>query len=159
MEFRRANAEEKHIIAGIYEKVKGREFCTWNEFYPTMDEVEHDFSNNGLYCLVDGGELLGALSVVQPNEMDLLDCWTQKTGLIKEIARIVVAPNHQGKGLAKLMVNKMVEEFGKMGVTAIHLSVAKKNLPAQKAYQNVGFKTVGETVMYGGDYNLMEYIF
>ena len=159
MEFRRVNAEERNIILSIYNQVKNSQFCSWNEYYPTIDEVEHDYCNNNLFCLVDGGEILGALSIVEPNEMDTLECWQVKTGLIKEIARVVVAPIHQGKGLAKLMLSKIVESFKALGVSAIHLSVAKNNIPAQKTYERVGFKMVGETVMYGGDYNLMEYVF
>ena len=159
MEFRRVNTEERNIILSMYNNVKNSQFCNWNEHYPTMDDVEHDYCNNNLFCLVDGGEVLGALSIVEPNEMDSLECWQIKTGLIKEIARVVVAPVHQGKGLAKLMLSKVVEDFKALGVSAIHLSVAKNNIPAQKTYEKVGFKMVGETIMYGGDYILMEYVF
>ncbi len=39
---------------------------------------------------------------------------------------------------------------------SIHLSVAKSNIPAYKTYIKLGFKTVGEVEIYGGDYYLME---
>lgn len=159
MDFRKVKEEEKNIIVNMYDMVKGRDFCTWNEFYPTVDDAEHDISLGNLYCLVDGGEILGAVSVVSPNEMDGMECFKAKTGTIKEIARVVVAPVHQRKGLAKKMINRLLEGFLEEGVTAVHLSVATKNIPAQKTYERVGFKRVGESQMYGGSYILMEYIF
>ncbi len=159
MDFRKAKEEEKNIIVSMYDLVKGRDYCTWNEFYPTIDDAEHDISLGNLYCLVDGGELLGAVSVVSPNEMDGMECFKARNGLIKEIARVVVAPVHQGKGLAKFMVQKLLDEFWAEGVTAVHLSVASKNIPAYKTYERVGFKKVGEAQMYGGEYILMEFVF
>jgi ribosomal protein S18 acetylase RimI-like enzyme len=86
--------------------------------------------------------------------MDDLNCWTNKNS--KEIARVVVAKEYQGQGIAYKMVKNIEVVLQKRGCKAIHLSAAKINIPAYKTYIKAGFTLVGEADMYGSNYYLLE---
>ena len=155
MTFRKAKKEEADRVRALYGAVIGLPFCTWNEDYPGEEEIRSDLSSGTLYVLEDGGELFGAISIVPENELDGFDCWKVKEGA-REFARVVISPDRQQKGLSHLLVEGILEVLSGMGTKAVHLSVAKKNVPARKLYESTGFKITGEADMYGNSYYLCE---
>lgn len=154
LKFREARKEDAEQVLSLYEGAKNGEFCVWNDSYPTTIEIEHDLETNNLYVMTEGGKIIGAISVVPENEMDGFDCWSYKDG--KEIARVVIDKPYQGHGLSFEMVRSVESILRERGHKAIHLSVAKSNVPAYKTYVKAGFTVVGEAKMYESDYHLME---
>ena len=152
--FRMATQDDAAQVLSLYESAKSDALCAWNENYPSMTEIAHDLETGNLYVMTDGGNIIGAISVVPENELDGFDCWSCKGG--KEIARVVIDKAYQGHGLSFEMVQNIVTILRKNGCKAIHLSVVKSNIPAYKTYIKAGFAVVGEAQMYGNDYYLME---
>ena len=152
--FRMATQDDAAQVLSLYESAKSGALCVWNESYPSMTEIAHDLETGNLYVMTDGGNIIGAISVVPENELDGFDCWSCKGG--KEIARVVIDKAYQGHGLSFEMVQNIVTILRKNGCKAIHLSVVKSNIPAYKTYIKAGFAVVGEAQMYGNDYYLME---
>ena len=152
--FRSAQKEDEEKIESLYQSVKGGRFCVWNEFYPSITEVLHDLETQNLYVMTCGGQIIGAISIVPENELESFECWSNKNG--REIARVVVDVAFQGRGLSFEMVRYIEEVLRQKGCEAIHLSVAKSNIPAYKTYLKAGFVTVGDADMYGNSYYLME---
>ncbi len=154
----KALPQESGEIFALYQSVLGTEFCVWNEYYPGMLEIDADIAADQLYVLrADNGKIIAALSVVPKNELDECTCWKMNENT-KELARVVVEIDHRGKGLAGEMVRQIERILQKQNCLAIHLSVAKGNLPAYRTYLECGFAVVGEAKMYGNDYYLMEKI-
>ncbi|MBQ8292803.1 MAG: GNAT family N-acetyltransferase [Bacilli bacterium] len=155
MELRLVNNTELDYILKLYKDAQSEPFCVWNDEYPTMLEINEDYQTNNLFVLVEGDEILGAISIVHNNEMD--DCLEWKiTNQACEIARIVIDKKHHGKGLASIMVKSIFEVCKNRGFKAIHLSCQYQNIPAIKTYQKLGFKIVGEKSMYNNHYYLCE---
>ena len=152
--FRKAQQGDKEHIFSLYKKAPSGEFCVWNDFYPSMTEIEHDLETSNLYVMTDNRKIIGAISIVPENELDDFDCWSNKDS--KEIARVVIDTSYQGQGLSLKMVQSIESILCSTGCKAIHLSVAKSNIPAYKTYMKAGFNVVGETHMYGNVYYLME---
>jgi ribosomal protein S18 acetylase RimI-like enzyme len=146
-------SDVEHVLS-LYQSAKNGAFCVWNDSYPSIAEIEHDLETKNLYVMTDGGNIIGAISVVPENELDSFDCWSCKDG--KEIARVVIDKTYQGYGLSFEMVQKVASILRRNGWKAIHLSVAKSNIPAYKTYIKAGFTVVGEAEMYGNNYYLME---
>lgn len=155
LDFRLAHQEDAANVLSLYKSAIGSAFCVWNDYYPGEAEIAHDLETANLYVLTSADEITGALSVVPENEMDDFPCWSQ-TDQAREIARVVIAKAHQGKGLAYEMVQKITPILLDAGCTSIHLSAVKSNIPACRTYQKAGFQTVGETEMYGNSFYLME---
>ena len=152
--FRKARQADGGQILALYRDARLGPFCTWDEYYPGMTEIEQDLATGNLYVLTDGGRILGAISVVPENEMDGFACWSRKDG--REIARVVVDRACRGQGLALRMVRSVEAILGQNGCPLIRLAVVKSNIPARRTYIKAGFSTVGEADMYGHSFYLME---
>jgi len=150
-----AREQDAQKILALYQSVLGGEYCVWNELYPGMEEIETDTANGRLFWMLDGRTPAGAVSILTENEMDDFDCW-RRPGRACEIARVVIAPAYQGRGLSKKLVEGAAARAKDRGYDVIHLSVAKGNTPAVQLYASMGFETVGEKDMYGNSYWLCE---
>ena len=60
-----------------------------------------------------------------------------------EIITIGVAPQMRRNGIASAMIGIIEKNLKNQGVKKIFLEVSATNIPAQKLYVNLGFKTVG----------------
>lgn len=156
MIFKRASLYDAESVNELYRNAIGKEFCVWNECYPTMVEIKNDLLSDSLFVLSDEGVIIGALSIVAENELDGYTHWSRVEGAYAEAARIVIDTKHQGKGLALYMMNEIIAMLRENEYKAIHLSVAKKNIPAYKTYVKAGFNVTEEAEMYGNSYYLME---
>ncbi len=155
MIFRKAGNSDEKAITALYKSVIGTRFCTWDESYPGEEEVREDLLAGSLYVLVQDEELIGAISVVPENELDALDCWQVRENAC-EFARVVIKPEYQHKGLSGRLVEGIILEIQKRQADAIHIAVAKGNIPAQKLYAQKGFSICGEADLYGHSFYLCE---
>lgn len=56
-----------------------------------------------------------------------------------DITNVAVRSSMRGKGIGRMIVQSMIEEAKKQGVTNIYLEVRKSNEPAIKLYESLGF--------------------
>lgn len=61
---------------------------------------------------------------------------------------LAVAPEHQGKGYGKELVQKAIEELAKLGCPKVNLQVRKANSSAVEFYKHIGF-VEDETLSFG----------
>ena len=108
-----------------------------------------------LFILRDGEKRLGAISAVPENELDAFGCFKVKENA-KEIARICIAPEYQGRGYAAKMVGLMINKLKEEGAAAVRISVYVKNVPAEKTYKKLGFDFLMKTELYGAEYYICE---
>ena len=151
MEYRLAKKEELPAVLELYKSVIGSEFCTWDEDYPGLEEINADHGNSSLFVLTEGDSLLGAVSIIPENELDELDCWQYRENAA-ELARVVVTPSMQGKGLSKKLVTEAENLLRQRGVKVVHLLAAVQNIPANRCYRSCGYVRYGEIPMYDSIY-------
>ncbi len=156
MFLRNATYNECEILLELYNSVKGEPFCVWDENYPCITEINMDMETQNVYVLTNGDKIMGAVSVEAKNDMDDFNFWECNDGTQVEIARVVVAKDFRGQGLAKTMMDMLCPILIDRGCHSIHLAAAKINIPAYKTYTKAGFNTVGEAFIYGHNYYLME---
>ncbi|MCR4576422.1 MAG: GNAT family N-acetyltransferase [Clostridiales bacterium] len=157
MLFRKAVRDDAGTVSALYEAVKGTRFCVWNESYPGEEEINSDLAAGCLYVLEDAKEVIGAISIVPENETDGFLCWQVRQNAW-EFARVVIRPDRQAQGLSRLLIDGVLKELRAMNAAAVHISVAKGNIPAQKLYAKAGFVIRGEAEIFGGSYYLCELI-
>ena len=158
MKLRHAKEQELPLIRGLYWAAIGRPGCTWNEDYPGETELREDIAQNCLYTAWIDDHLIGAVSVVPSNELDDLKLWQIVDGTQREVARVVIADAYLGQGLAAEMLALLFEQLAEQGCKAIHLLVAKENIPAIRTYQKLGFLFLGECYRYNIDFYICEKI-
>lgn len=154
--FSAAGSGDADQVLMLYQSVTGGAFCTWNEYYPGMQQIREDVDSNNLFLLKSDGNIIGAISIVPENELDGLDCWKIKDGKIAEIARVAVAPEYQGRGLALKMAGEIENVLKSRDYPAIHLLAAKVNIPACQTYRKAGYQLRGECDMFGHRYYAFE---
>ena len=152
---RPARKEELPEILQLYRSVIGKSGCTWDVFYPNEATLQEDFETENLYVLCNGTHMIGAGSVVPENELEDLVFW-EISEKAREIARIVIAPAHQGKGYGKQLVSKLCKKLGHDGYSAVHLLAATQNPAACSLYARVGFRRKGACHRYDHDYYAYE---
>lgn len=150
----RADADDAPAVLALYDSVRKRPGCVWDEDYPGVDTIMADLRQDGLYLLKEGINILAAVSVTYERELDDLPCWTAVDRPACEIARVCVTPDRQGQGLAKLLMRRVITSLSDAG--AVHLLVSPSNPAACGVYASLGFRAVGECFRYGHDYVAME---
>lgn len=158
MKLQLAEINDLKYVNDLYNSVKNTPYCVWDEYYPTLIDIECDFTANTLYLIKEDKLILGAVSINPENEMDDLNCFTK---VLKpcEIARVVVNPLYQNKKIGQFMINELINEVKKIGYNSIRLAVEINHIPAIKLYEKCGFKKVGTNFMYEHHYYLYEFVF
>lgn len=158
MKLRKAKATDLDCILTLYTEAIGREGCVWDEEYPGANFLRSDLAAGDLYVLEDGGEIIGAVSLEQEREYDDLADFAITDETEREIARVVIAKEHSGKGLAAKMLQMLFDTLKAEGLRGIRLSVASCNEAAMRTYKKLGFVFLAPAKLYGGDYWLCERI-
>ncbi|OGC90391.1 MAG: ribosomal-protein-alanine N-acetyltransferase [candidate division Zixibacteria bacterium RBG_16_53_22] len=65
-----------------------------------------------------------------------------------QIGNFAVAPDHRGRGIAKLLMNRILEIAKERECDLIFLEVRESNQPARSLYESYEFKVVGRRVGY-----------
>jgi len=92
-----------------------------------------------MYVCECNGEIISALSVAYENELDDIDSWTIKNVPAREVYRVAVARDRQGKDLCQRMMLELEKQLALSVTRAIRLLAAKKNIPAVAAYLKLGY--------------------
>ncbi|MDE5621013.1 MAG: GNAT family N-acetyltransferase [Ruminococcus sp.] len=158
MNLRKAVQTDINVVADIYKSVIGFNYSLWTEDYPTIQNVMQDFRNGNLYVFEDNNIIIGACSVESESVFENNDFWKINDGTQCEISRIVIAPEYQGNGYARIMVGNLIDILSENGFESVHLFVVKSNIPAVETYRNLGFDFSGECSMFEHEYFAMEYI-
>lgn len=61
---------------------------------------------------------------------------------------LAVHPNHRGKGLARKLVEGVIEQERTAGKKALRLDVIENNTTAEKLYQKLGFQYIQTKTLY-----------
>jgi ribosomal-protein-alanine N-acetyltransferase len=65
-----------------------------------------------------------------------------------ELLLIVVDSRLRGRGIGRLLVEKVAADARSRGATAMYLEVRENNVPARRLYQSLGFIDVGRRANY-----------
>ncbi len=152
MNFGPASKEDANTILKLYHSVLDTPCCRWSLGYPLMENIEDDLSRDGLFCLRENGEIIGAISIDQDAEVAAFSCWSDALQPSIELSRLCIRSDYQGRGLAARMIEYMMEYAKENHIKSIHYLVSKHNELAQKAYQRLQFRRVGEAQIYEDDF-------
>ena len=144
----KAKIEDKNEILSLYKAQLGREYCPWNEHYPSEEEIDFDLSRDALLIMRSEGKIIAAISIDDDDAVNNLEYWTPELQPGGELSRLAVSPECQGKGIAKEMINAGLEELKKRGFKSLHFLVNRNNLKACKCYAAYPFNKVGECELY-----------
>jgi diamine N-acetyltransferase len=67
------------------------------------------------------------------------------------VTRLMIDYKHQGKGLGKAAMLKIVEDMRKYHCEEIYTSIVPHNYKAKKLYEGIGFVDTGRMIEFGGE--------
>lgn len=143
-----ATEEDRNEILALYKSQIGREFCPWDDEYPSNESIDYDLSRDALFVMKGGGKITAAVSLEEDEAVDRLGCWDKNLEPVGELARVAVLPQEQSKGLGRIMLQFGMDELKRRGYKGIHMLVNRHNAKAIKCYAVFGFRIVGECYMY-----------
>ena len=148
----KATEEDRGEILTLYRAQIGREFCPWNEDYPSDEEISFDLSRDALFVLKEDGRIRAAISLEEDEDVDSLSCWSDELKPSGSIARVAVLPDEQNRGYGRIMLQYAMDELKRRGYRGVHFLVNKHNVKAIRSYAVFGFDVVGECHMFGQDF-------
>ena len=78
---------------------------------------------------------------------------------VAKLNKLYLLPAHQGRGLGRQMLARVLALAAARGAGEVRLQVNKANLRAQRAYERSGFVRVGEAVFdIGGGFVMDDYL-
>ena len=101
---------------------------------PTLEDLArwHGQPYATPYVLVSGDDVVGYGEVWDDGEEDRGEDEA-------ELARLVIAPGHRGRGLGRALTRALADEAWRRGVAEVWLRVVEDNRSARRAYEAAGF--------------------
>ncbi len=150
--FDKASEADKSEILSLYKAQLGREFCPWDEEYPSEETIDWDLSRDALFVLKSGGRILAALSFEEDEDHASVPCWDCSLVPEGELSRLAVMPDEQNKGIGRIMLRRGMDELKRRGFRGVRFFVDKSNPKAIACYAPFAFRVVGECRMYERDF-------
>ena len=158
MIFRKAEKEDFDKIRSLYWNLIDQEqdypsFPHWKKGIHPSDEMMQDSIDTGeLYVLADDDDDDEIAACVIAND-EKVEGYADAPWLIDSDEVIVlhvlaVHPDHRGKGLARRLVENVIEQERKAGKKALRLDVIENNTTAEKLYQKLGFRYIQTKTLY-----------
>ena len=155
MIFRKAEKEDFDKIKSLYWILIDREqddpsFPHWKKGIHPSDEMIQDSIDKGdLYVLADGDEIAACVIANDEKVDGYSDApWRIDSEEVIVLHVLAVHPNHRGKGLARRLVENVIEQERKAGKKALRLDVIENNTTAEKLYQKLGFQFIQTKTLY-----------
>lgn len=150
MKFCIAQKTDSESIMKLYKSMVGREGVTWSDDYPSMETLIRDISRENEFCLKDDDDkIVAAIAIDEDEEVDRLDVWNKSYKRAGELARLAVRTDEQNNGIARKMIENVVDIMKERSYDAVHFLASKTNLPALASYKKLDIPIVGEAVIYG----------
>lgn len=147
--FEEIGESAKSEVMRLYRSAIGSLGCTWSSDYPSEETFYIDINNHNLFGMIDTDDsIIGLVSVDQDEEVDGLECWSKEHGKMGEIARLVVRADCQNKGIARQMINEVIDVLRSREYRSAHYLVSRNHIKAIAAYKKLDFTKVGEAYLY-----------
>lgn len=145
----KGNLTDLDILFQMYKRAKetleNDKIYQWTNNYPTRSIIENDLKDGVLYVLKNNDRIIGAININENQEPEYKSIkWQFNGNKILVIHRLVVHPNSQNKGYAKLLMDFAEELAKRDNYTTIRLDAYSKNERVVKFYKNRDYITRGE---------------
>lgn len=136
------------------------------DIYPTQEFLRHSIERGELYIGQLDGSIVSCMVVNHAYNDGYHNAhWSveARDSELFVIHALGVHPAFSGKGIAKQMVQNVIETARKRNMKTIRLDVLSGNIPAEKAYTKIGFQYVDTIQLFyedtgWTDFRLFEYI-
>ncbi len=72
-----ATEDDREELLSLYKSQVGREGCPWTDEYPSNETIDFDLSRDALYVMKADGQIVGAVSIDEDEDVNKLPCWNK----------------------------------------------------------------------------------
>ncbi|MCR9174052.1 MAG: GNAT family N-acetyltransferase [bacterium] len=121
----------------------------WDENYPNLESLSRDIASETLFAYRENGEILGiiVLNETQDPEYAEVNWSTQESDRNIVVHRLAVSPQHQGKGIARKIMDFAEGWARENGFDAIRLDTYSQNPRNQRFYKKRGYTELGSVYL------------
>ena len=155
MIFRKAEKEDFYKIRSLYWNLINQEqddpsFPHWRKgIHPSDEMIQNSIDREELYVLADDDEIAACVIANDEKVDGYSDApWQIDSDEVIVLHVLAVHPDHRGKGLARRLVENVIEQERKVGKKALRLDVIENNTTAEKLYQKLGFQYIQTKTLY-----------
>jgi len=150
--------EIMNLIKNAVEDMDARKVYQWDDVYPNNEIILNDIHNNNIYVQVNEvGIIQGIIVLNEQQDMTYNSIeWKYNLGRQLIIHRLCIHPNHQRKGIAKMLI-KFSEDFAsEQKYESIRLDAFIPNITACRMYEKLGYVKRGVITLRKGDFYCYE---
>ena len=155
MIFRKAEKEDFDKVRSLYWTLIDREqddpsFPHWKKgIHPSDEMIRNSIGKEELYVLADGDEIAACVIANEEKVDGYADApWQIDSDEVIVLHVLAVHPDYRGQGLARTLVENVIELERKAGKKALRLDVIENNMTAEKLYQKLGFRYIQTKTLY-----------
>ena len=132
------------ITKACGEQLREQGIYQWNEIYPNLDIFRKDSIRQELYIYSEDNLVLGCMVISTNMDKEYENVkWLSKNSKHYYIHRLAVNPAHQGKGIARKMMDFAENLGANNNINSIRLDTFSKNFHNQKFYEARNYKRLG----------------
>lgn len=134
----------------------------WDENYPNREILRQDLATHSLYKVMHEGKILSIMQIrpwadlMAGEEVDDISTWDASVHNPCALGRFCVAPDFQGKGLGRRIMNASLEKARELGYDSAQFHTLKTDDAANHLYLSMGFHKAGQISEYGMEFNCYE---
>ncbi|WP_029038050.1 GNAT family N-acetyltransferase [Salinimicrobium xinjiangense] len=137
-------ASIKKLTEACAQSMQEKGIFQWNEYYPSLEKLQEDISNEELFVLEEKAQLQGII-VLTPNmdkEYISVDWLTPNKNNLY-VHRLATNPRNWGSGKGRKLMD-FAENFAReKGYSSVRLDTFSQNERNQKFYEVRGYKRLG----------------
>ncbi len=115
----------------------------WNKDYPGRENIIKDIERQELYCIGEGEEVQGVITLNDIQDPQYKDINWKYEGKILVVHRLAAHPAYQGKGIGVRLM-QFAEDYGaENGYDAIRLDGYEGNPRSMAFYRKLGYMETG----------------
>lgn len=121
----------------------------WDENYPDYANIEHDLKTETLFTYRDDETIIGivVLNESQDEEYEEINWLTNSSARSLVVHRLAVDPDHQGKGIARKLMDHAENYARQNQYDSIRLDTFSQNPRNQRFYNNRGYTDLGSVYL------------
>lgn len=148
MKFEQVAINEIDEVMKIYDSLRNDNLAGWNENYPDIEYIRRDIERKQMYCLKEDDRIIACIAYAKDGQFDEVSLITTQYKPTIELSRLAVSKDHQNKGIAKQMINTLLQMLKQEGYKSVHYLVSEGNTPALRSYAHLQFEYLGKVDMY-----------
>ncbi len=154
-EIQTAKEYQKEEILALYRTMLGG-LADWNEYYPSMENIEYDMARENLFVMMDGDDVIAAISIDEDDEVKELPNWSKELEPAGELSRLCVRKDRQNQGIARVMMEYAFEQLRNRGNKGVHILVREGHKIALQSYSHLGYQPAGTCKLFEKDFVCFE---